>query len=57
MAEKKKQKPMDAAAGLRQMERLVGGAATGKNNREQQAQQLVYDAWESVAVAACVLLA
>ena len=57
MAEKKKQKPMDAAAGLRQMERLVGGAATGKNNREQQAQQLVYDAWESDADAACDLLA
>lgn len=56
MAEKKKQKPMDAAAGLRQMERLLGGAAKGKKKNEQEAQQLVYDAWESKADAAVPLL-
>ena len=51
-----KAKLIDAAAGLRQMERLLGGAAKGKNQREQDAQQLVYDAWESDADAACELL-
>lgn len=56
MAEKKKQNPMDAAAGLRQMERLLGGAAKGKKKNEQEAQQLVYDAWELDADAAAELL-
>ncbi|HRT04789.1 MAG TPA: tetratricopeptide repeat protein [Kiritimatiellia bacterium] len=56
MAEKKKRKPLDAAAGLRQMERLLGGAARGKKKQEQEAQQLVYDAWESPADQAVELL-
>ncbi len=56
MAGTKKRGPMDAAAGLRRMERLLGGAAKGKKKHEQEAQQLVYDAWESPADQAVELL-
>ncbi|HAL91971.1 MAG TPA: hypothetical protein DCM68_02970, partial [Verrucomicrobia bacterium] len=48
--------PIDAGSMLRRMERLAGGAAKGKSKREQDAQQLVYDAWEADADAACELL-
>lgn len=56
MAGKKKRKPVDANTVLRQMERVLGGAAKGKKKREQEAQQLVYDAWESEADVAVGLL-
>lgn len=46
---KKKQEnapEVNVANMFRQMERLTGGAAKGKSKRQQQAQELVYQAWE-----------
>lgn len=45
MTKSRDNKPPDAGSVLRRMERLMGGAAKGK---EQEAQDLVYDAWEAV---------
>jgi tetratricopeptide (TPR) repeat protein len=38
---------MDPANALRKMESLMGGAAKGKSKRVQEAQDLVYQAWEA----------
>ena len=54
----KKRRPVDAESVLRQMERMTGGAAKGKSEQEQEAQQLVYDSWEAADIdEACDLLA
>lgn len=44
MIMERKKKPVDAVSVLRQMERTMGGAA---KEERQEAQELVYDAWEA----------
>lgn len=46
MIMERKDGKMSAESVLRRMERMMGGAAKGKN-QQRQAQELVYDAWEA----------